>query len=146
FDVSSGNPASLPDGTIYVPAGVVSDGTLAVGGGAQMSVGLDRNKVPVQGLYSVELIFDVSGEEQRLLSRFSTLPSGLVGPDGPTVVAALMDGAGGELEIVASQSAASFFSDYRLETLPGENMIIAWSDQNRSNAVDDGDYFGVYPV
>jgi serine protease len=146
FDVSPSNPGSVPDGTIYVPSGVVSEGSLGASAGAQMTIGLDRSKVSVQGLYSVELIFDVSGEEQRLLARFSTLPSGGVNPTGRTLVAAFMNGPDGEPEIVASQEAGSFFADYRLETLPGANMVVGWSDQNGSALVDDGDYFGVSPV
>lgn len=146
FDVSGSNPASLPDGTVYVPSGVVSNGSLSANGGGQMVLGLDRSKVPVQGLYAVQLVFNVNGAEQRLVARFSTLPSGGVGPTGPTIVAAFMDSAEGEPELVASQEANSFFADYRLETLPGENTVIAWSDQNGSTLVDDGDYFGVYPV
>lgn len=147
FDTaSSNNPSTLVDGTVYVPSGVTSNGTLAASNGTQMVLGLDRSKVPVQGLYSMQLVFDVNGEEQRLLVRFSTLPSGGVGPDGPTVVAAFMEDENGEPEIVASQSEPGFFTKYRLETLAGENMVVAWSDQNRSTQVDDGDYFGVYPL
>ena len=146
FDVSPSNPASVPDGTMFVPSGVTSSGTLAASAGTQMVLGLDRSKVSVQGLYSVQLVFDVGGQEQRLQARFSTLPSGGVVPAGPTVVAALMEDLNGDLEVVASQERDSFFSDYRLETLPGENTIIAWSDQDRSSTINDGDYFGVYPV
>jgi serine protease len=146
FDPSPSNPTSVPDGTVFVPSGVVSNGTLAGSAGTQMVLGLDRSKVSVQGLYSVQLVFDVGGQEQRLQARFSTLPSGGVLPDGPTVVAAFIEGVDGELEIVASQEQGGFFSDYRLETVAGENMILAWSDQNRSEAIDDGDYFGVYPL
>jgi serine protease len=145
FEASASNPASVPDGTLYVPADAVSDGTLSASAETPMTIGLDRSKVSVQGLYSVELIFDVAGDEQRLLARFSTLPAG-VGPTGPTVVVAFVDDATGEPDIVASQSAGSFFAKYRLETLPGENMVVAWSDQNGNVDIDDGDYFGVYPV
>jgi serine protease len=144
FDVWASNPGSLPDGTVYVPANAVSSGTLSASGDTTMTVGLDRSKISADGLYSVELLFDVNGEEQRLLARFSNGAAG--GPNGPTVVVAFVDDATGEPEIVASQSAGSFFANYRLETVPGENMVVAWSDQNGNVEIDDGDYFGVYPV
>jgi serine protease len=146
FEASAGNIASLPDGTVYVPAGVVDTGTLVVGGGAQMTIGLDRSKVTAQGLFAVELIFNVDGVEQRLLARFSTLPANAVGPTGPTVVAAFQEDATGEYQVVGSQSANSFFTSYRIETVAGENMLIAWSDQNGNVQVDVGDYVGVYPA
>jgi serine protease len=146
IEAAASNPAALPDGTVYVPAGVANGGTLSGSAGTQMTLGLDRSKVSVQGLYSVQVVFDVGGEEQRLQVRFSTLPNGGVGPQGPTLVAALMTGADGEPDIVAQQERSSFFTDYRLLTYPGENTVVAWSDQNGTGVVDDGDYFGAYPL
>ncbi|HWN66517.1 MAG TPA: hypothetical protein VNM90_02695, partial [Haliangium sp.] len=32
------------------------------------------------------------------------------------------------------------------EIQAGEYTLAAWSDQNSNRAVDDGDYFGVYPL
>jgi serine protease len=144
FDVWATNPGSLPDGTVYVPANAVTSGTLSVSGDTVMTVGLDRSKIATDGPYSVELIFDVNGEEQRLLARLSK-GSG-IGPSGPTAVVAFVEDAAGEPQIVASQSSGGFFANYRLETVPGENMVVAWSDQNNNDDVDDGDYFGIYPV
>ena len=144
FEVWPSNPGSLPDGAVYVPADAVSNGTLSASADTVMTVGLDRSKVSADGLYSVELIFDVNGDEQRLLARFGNGTG--AGPTGPTVVVAFVDDETGEPEIVASQSAGSFFADYRLETLPGENMVVAWSDVNGDVDIGDGDYFGIYPV
>jgi serine protease len=145
FDVRLGDPGALDDGTVFVPTGTATSGTLAANGNTLLPIGLDRSKVSSQGIYAVELVFDVNGAEERLLVRFSTLPADVAGPSGPTIVAAFMRDETGEFQLVTSKTENFFFTKYSLDTEPGENMLIAWSDDNGSLAIDLGDHIGIYP-
>ncbi len=146
FDVYLGDADDLADGTVFVPSGVATSGTLAANGNTLLPVALDRSKVSGEGIYAVELIFDVNGAEERLLIRFSTLPADVVGPSGPTIVATFMRDENAEYQVVSSKAENFFFTKYSLDTEPGENMLIAWSDDNASLAIDLGDHVGIYPA
>jgi hypothetical protein len=51
-----------------------------------------------------------------------------------------------EYQLVSSKTETFFFTKYSLDTEPGENMLIAWSDDNASLAIDLGDHIGIYPA
>jgi serine protease len=145
FEVRLGEPGNVDDGAVFVPSGVAPSGTLAANGNTLLPIALDRTKISGQGIYAVDLIFDVNGAEERLLVRFSTLPPDVAGPSGPTIVVTFMRDETGEFQVIASRTETFFFTKYSLETEPGENMVIAWSDDNGSLEIDLGDHVGVYP-
>lgn len=145
FETSSSNPVALAQGTFYFAAGATTSGSLDVGQSAQFTLGVARDSVSVPGNYAAELIFELGGEEQRLLTRFSTFPEDIEGPSGPTVVGAFIADATGNPQLIASKEETQFFSSYKLYTEPGENVLIAWSDDNGNFEIDEGDHLGVEP-
>jgi len=143
FDVYEGNPANTPDGTLYLPD-AVSSGTLAAGGSTTVTLGVDRTLLSAEGVYALDLIFSVNGSEQRLPVRVTKAPAAATMPTGPFAVVAVIQNAQGEYVLSGSQEGGSFFSEYAINVTPGDNAIIGWSDENRNNEVDQGDFLGAY--
>lgn len=146
FEVYPSNPGETPDGTLFVPDGALS-GTLEPAASATLTLGVDRTLLGAEGVYALDLIFSVGGSEQRLPIRVTKTSSTTDTPAGPFAVAAAIQNAQGEYELSGPpQEGASFFSDYSLSVTPGNNIVFAFSDENRNNELDDGDFFGAYPV
>lgn len=143
FDEATDNPAPLPDGALYLPSGAPSSGTLAAGASATTALGIERDAITVAGFYRLELVFDISGQEQGLEVRFTiATPPSL---SGPMIVAAFIENEAGELILSGFQESAGVISNYSFEVLAGANIVIAWSDENGNAVIDEGDYLGVYP-
>jgi serine protease len=144
FDVYEGNPGQIPDGTFYLPAGTLS-GTLEAGGSATVTLGADRTLISAEGVYALDLIFSVSGNEQRLPVRLTKGSASVAMPSGPfTVVAAVRDAQGNYVPS-GSQQSETFFPAYNVNVTPGENAIYGWADENGNGKIDQGDFLGTYP-
>lgn len=78
--------------------------------------------------------------------RFSKTTSITPTISGPMIVAAYIEDAFGQLVTSGSQTSLGAIVDFDIEVLPGENMLVAWSDENENDLVDEGDLFGVYPT
>lgn len=133
-------PGSIDPSNVTVAP---STGSLAVGESATVLVELDRDAQPNAGTYQGWLRFDVDGVEQRLTLRF------VVGtPDaaatGPTIVGAFVD-VGGDLILGGNQQAQTFFASFDFTVLAGDQLVVAWTDQNGNLELDQGDFLGTYP-
>ena len=65
---------------------------------------------------------------------------------GTMIVAAFLEGDDGELIESGYQVDEAFSSSFSFEALPGDNWLIAWSDENDSREIDEGDYLGFLPA
>ena len=142
------NPAVIPDGSIYLPDGVPTAGTLAAGGAVSLALGIDRDLLATvaDGAYEIELAFLVAGTEQALTVRFVNGTVADIDLQGPMLVAAFIEDAAGELVLSGFEFAETAFSDYTLGASPGANLVVAWSDENGNAEIDAGDFVGVYPA
>jgi serine protease len=138
------NPGTLLAAAVYVPAGAAPAGQLAAGATAQTGLGIDRTKVTANGAYQIELVFDVGGTQQSIVARFRVGAQASTNPEGPMVVGAFLFDDDGDLVLSGFQEAASFISTYGFAVLPGDNLVIAWSDVNANDDIDQGDYIGIY--
>jgi serine protease len=145
FDEAVDNPAPLPDGALYLPTGAPDSGSLTPGASVTTALGIDREAITVAGFYRLELVFDISGQEQSLEVRFTIAASTPPSLTGPMIVAAFIEDEEGELLLSGFQESAGAISDYSFEVLAGDNIVIAWSDENDNGEIDQGDYLGVYP-
>jgi serine protease len=149
FQTSPANPGEIGDGAL---SGDPLSGTIAAGGTATISFGLDRSKVATDGNYALEYIFKIGSQEQRLLARFSKGVKGSE-PTGSTLVASFMvDGKGnlvqdkdGNFVVGGAAAYEGFVKSYGFEAEPGEQAVIAWIDENKSEEVDQGDFIGIFP-
>ena len=146
FDPSADNPGEMQDGSVFLPDGAATSGVLASGASTTTSIGVDRSRVTADGAYQFDLLFTVDGSEQPLTVRFRVGGSGTPNPQGPMIVAAFIDDGTGELTLSGFQEADAFFATYGFSVLAGENLVIAWSDENDNADIDDGDYIGLYPA
>ncbi len=145
FDEAADNPAALPDGALYLPSGAPASGTLAAGASVTTALGIDRDAITVAGFYRLELVFDISGQQQSLEVRFNVASSTTPTLSGPMIVAAFVEDETGELILSGFQESAGVINDYSFEVLAGNNLVVAWSDENGNAAIDEGDYMGIYP-
>jgi serine protease len=147
YDESPTNPAPIPDGSVYVPAGQPLAGTLAPGSSVTTMLGIDRERLAsiTAGAYQFSLVFLVDGVEQPLTVRFSTERIGVIELQGPMLVAAFIEDEFGELLLSGVAFGATAFNTYELEALAGANLVVAWSDENDNAEIDPGDFVGVYP-
>ncbi|GAB4560858.1 MAG: S8 family peptidase [Haliangiales bacterium] len=144
FSVPPSNPGVLDAATLFVVEGSPRSGIVDSQGVFDVKMGLNRDIITVDGIYTVDLRIELDGEVETVPVRFNTLAAG-ADPTGTTVVAALYLDENNEVQIGAAQTEDAFFSNYRLDVDPGEYEIIAWSDVNGNGRVDNGDYGGGYP-
>ena len=144
---SSANPAPMPEDSVYLPGEQPMSGTLAPGASTALTLGIDRELLATvaAGAYQFTLVFSVAGVEQPLTVRFSTQSTAPVTLRGPMLVAAFIEDADGELELSGIAFGAAAFTEYVIETLAGQNLVVAWSDENDNGEIDAGDFVGVYP-
>ena len=146
FEPAADNPGELPKGSVYLPSGATASGTLAAGESVTTALGIDRSLLIEEGLYQFDLVFEIDGaDEQRLTVRFSKLSESTPSLSGPMIVAAFIEDEAGELILSGFEESAGVIGSYSFEALPGENVVVAWSDENGNVTVDEGDYLGVYP-
>ena len=139
------NPGVILDGAVYFTLGAPSDGTLAPGASVTTTIGIDRDLVPTPGNYVIDLLFRVGGIEQPLTVRFRTATAAPT-PTGPMLVFALQEAAGGEALVAGSREYPSFVATYAFSAVAGSNVVFAWSDEDGSGELDDGDFFGYHPT
>jgi serine protease len=142
---ASDNPGKMREDSVYLVEGVPASGTLSAGASTTTAIGIDRKLVTAEGLYQFDLVFDVDGTEVTLPVRFSTISSGSQTPNGPMIVMALIEDENGEFVFSGFQQSTGFISSYEFDVEPGENYVVAWSDENSNNKIDQGDYLGAYP-
>lgn len=140
-----GNPGTILDEAVYFTVGSPQEGTLAPGASVTTTIGIDRSLVPTPGSYRIEFLFQVDGVEQPLTVRFRTAVTSAL-PTGPTLVVALQETTSGEFVVVGSRQYASFVSGYTVTTEAGSNVVVAWSDENGNDTLDEGDFLGDYPA
>jgi serine protease len=149
FVTAPNNPGEILDGAL---SGDALSGTIPARGKATVGLGLDRSKVAADGVYALEYIFTVGTQEQRLLARFSKGVKGSE-PTGATLVASFMvDSKGnlvqdndGNFVLGGGSVYEGFVKSYAFEAEPGEQAVIAWIDENKSEEVDQGDFIGIFP-
>jgi len=139
YEATPGNPGPMPSGTVQ--ASQVS-GTVAGNGSQAVTISIDRTAVAQTGVYAFDLIFSTGSDEARLPVTFAKIASMNPTPQGPMIIAAFLDD-----PPTYSDSGYLFknsaFSQYSFAALPGNNLIIAWSDENNNNEIDDGDFLSV---
>ena len=139
---AAGNPGAMLDGSVLMDP---RDGSIAAGASQDVEVGIDRSLVTADGAYAFRLVFDVEGEEVEVTVRFVKGVVDTPSLSGPMIVAAFVEGDDGAWIESGFQFETSFFSTYSFTALAGDNLVIAWSDENGSLEIDAGDYIGVYP-
>ncbi|MCG8417579.1 MAG: S8 family peptidase [Proteobacteria bacterium] len=144
FRQSEANPVTAPNGVLSIPTGSDSSGIIPANGTATTRIALDRSFTTELGTYAFELLFTIDAVETPLLLRFSNLPADFGLPGGPMIVAALIETGLEEYEISGSQTSTEFLSSFSFEVDPGQNWVVAWSDDNENNEIDAGDFIGAY--
>jgi serine protease len=129
-----------PSAVTVAPA----SGSLAAGDAETVVVALDRGEVPADGAYQLALRFDVDGVEQRLTVRFRVGTPDTGTATGPTIVGAFVE-VGSELVLGGNQQAQTFFEAFDFTVLAGDQLVVAWTDQNGNLELDEGDFLGTYP-
>jgi len=120
-------------------------GSIAPGTTQVVDVAVDRALVTDDGAYAFQLVFDVEGEEVEITVRFVKGAVDTPSLSGPMIVAAFVEGADDAWIESGFQFETSFFSTYSFTAIAGDNLVIAWSDENGNLEIDAGDYIGVYP-
>lgn len=148
YQTAGDNPGTMGPNAFTIPAGSPQDGTLDPGASVMTAIVIDREQLSHDGNYQIQLIFEIDGgdDEEFLLMRFSKTTSITPTISGPMIVAAYIEDAFGQLVTSGSQTSLGAIVDFDIEVLPGENMLVAWSDENENDLVDEGDLFGVYPT
>ena len=140
-DPSPDNPGAM-DGTVTVSS---TSGSVPALASATVTLSIDRGPATADGAYQFALFFLVDGVEQSMTVRFRVGAATSPDPRGPTLVAAFLSDGSDGLVLSGFQEADAFFSAYDLEVVPGDNLVIAWTDENENDEVDAGDYIGSYP-
>ena len=125
-------------------------GTIPVGGSVTMTMFLDRSKIPADGQYAFEYVFEVNGQQELVFGRF--VQGGSAGtPTGETLVASVLLDENGDLltnngDVVLGGAVfyQNFAPAYDFEAVPGNHLVLAWVDENATGEIDDGDFIGVY--
>jgi serine protease len=116
-------------------------GTLAANASETITVTLDRNQLTAAGSYFSELVFEVDGSPRMLLTRFDHAPS-VAQPTGRTTVVGIVIGESGS-DQRSSRAYNQFQSTFQIPSpIVGQNIVVAWVDENNNGSVDDGDYLG----
>jgi hypothetical protein len=93
------------------------------------------------GSYFSELVFEVDGSPRMLLTRFDHAPS-VAQPTGKTTVVGIVIGESGS-DQRSSRTYNQFQSTFQIPSpIVGQNIVVAWVDENNNGSVDDGDYLG----
>ena len=142
FVTNPDNPADLPDFTIEMSR---LQGQVPANGTQELQLRVNRDLVTVPGYYEFAVEFVVDGEAVFLGGSFVTADASAPELGGPMVVAAFIDTGGDELEVSGSQESSGVLTAYRFDAKPGENVVVAWSDENDNLEVDEGDFLGTYP-
>ena len=145
FVSSPDNPVATPNGGLFLAEGADAQGIVAAGGTNTTRIGVDRSFATQPGTYAYQLVFDVNGVEQRLLLRFNVVAEGGDLPRGPMIVAAFIETAPDEFDLSGAVESDGFLANYSIEVAPGDNWMIAWSDDNGNGEVDNGDFVGTFP-
>jgi len=139
------NPAAVPYGVVEVDDDDAS-GVLAPGQSHTVNIYIDRSYLAEEGFYVIQLVFEVDGEEFLYEVRFTKVvepaPTSL---SGPMVVAAYVEGPGGEFVVSGSQSSPGVLTSFSFQARSGSNLLAAWSDENDNGVVDEGDFLGYHP-
>lgn len=131
-------------------AGENTNGSIPAGGSTKMTMTLDRSKIPADGQYSFDYIFNVNGQPELIFGRFSQ-GAATGTPTGSTLVASflldrdgeLLEEANGDLVVGAAEIYDRFVPAYAMDAVQGNHFVVAWVDQNANAEVDDGDFIGV---
>jgi len=115
-----------------------------------MTMFLDRSKIPADGQYAFEYVFEVNGQPELVFGRF--VQGGSSGtPTGETLVASVLLDENGELltdngDVVLGGAVfyQTFAPTYDFEAVPGNHLVLAWVDENATGDVDNGDFVGIY--
>ncbi|MDR9391392.1 MAG: S8 family peptidase [Trueperaceae bacterium] len=142
FFASPDNPADLLDFTIEMDR---LQGQVPAGGTQRVQLSVNRNLVTVPGYYEFAVEFVANGEAVFLPGSFLTSDASAPTLTGPMVVAAFLDTGGDEPEVSGSQEDPGVLTRYRFDVKPGDNTVIAWSDENGNVEIDEGDFLGTYP-
>jgi serine protease len=145
FVPSPDNPGAMAADSVYVPPDAPAAGTLAAGETASTTLGIDRAPLEAPGTYQFSLMFGVDGVEQALDVRFRIGATAAAAPAGRLVVAAYLvdDDA---LTLSGLHPEDSFVAAYELEVLVGDNLVIAWTDEDGDGEISDGDFVGAHPT
>jgi serine protease len=145
FVPSTDNPGAMAPGAVYLPPDAPGSGVLAVGASTSTTLGIDRDLVEGPGAYQLDLVLAVDDGEETLVVRFRTGSTASASPVGRLLVAAfLVDG--DELTLSGVQSEEAFVSAYGFEVIAGDNLVIAWTDEDGDGEVGDGDFVGTHPA
>jgi serine protease len=136
YDPTPGNPGPMPFGTV---GATPLSGTVAGNGTQMVTVTIDRNAVAQAGTYSFDLVFSLGTDDARLPVTFTKAVSVSTTPQGPMIVAAFLDNPPDYPESGYLYKPTAL-SQYSFAALAGNNLIIAWSDENDNGEVDDGDF------
>lgn len=139
---SAGDPSPLDFDDVSVEP---LSGSLGVGASESLNLSLDRGTGLANGAYQLTLLFDVDGVEQGLTVRFRVGTPDDPTATGPTIVGAFIE-VGGELILGGNQQAATYFATFDFTVLAGDQLIVAWTDQNDNLELDEGDFLGTYPT
>jgi serine protease len=142
YDLDAANPSFVPYGAVIVD---VDEGTLAPGASTTIRLRIDRSKVTAPGAYRIYLVFLVDGVEQPLTLRFRTADEALA-PSGRTLVFTVQELPSGELVLGGERWYPTFVPTYEVTAAPGRHTVFAWTDQNDSGVIDDGDFLGSHPT
>jgi serine protease len=143
------NPAPLDPGWI---SGEEVSGTIPAGGSAPLTLYADRAFVGADGAFFATLDFlesDGAGgfASESFLSIRIAKSSAPVGPTGPMGVYAYVpdpsDPSGWRQSGVVWSPAP--FTTFAVNVEAGDNLLVAWADENGNGAVDDGDLLGTHP-
>ena len=142
FVTNPDNPADLPDFTIEMSQ---LQGNVPANGSQELQLQVNRDLVPTPGYYEFAVEFVVDGDAVFLVGSFLTADASAPTLSGPMIVAAFIDTGGDELEVSGSQESSGVLTAYRFDAKPGENVVVAWSDENDNVEIDEGDFLGTYP-
>lgn len=148
YQEAGDNPGEMLEGAFIIPDGSPNSGTLAGGASVSTAIVIDRSKLTAAGNYQIHLVFEIDGgvDEQLLLMRFSKTTTTKPTLSGPMLVVAYVENEFGELITSGQQTSSGVITDFSFEVLAGSNQVAAWSDENDNGLVDEGDFFGSYPI
>ena len=136
------NPGEMLERSVLVSS---LAGSLEAGAEASLTIAIDRERVTADGAYKFALVFEADGDEALVIVRFGVGDVSAPTLEGPMIVAAFVLDGNGDLVESGFVSADGFIADYAFAALPGNNLVVAWSDENGNDEVDAGDFIAVYP-
>ncbi len=144
------NPGPVPAGVVSAevvgedspPGADFLTGTLEPQESVQIRFFIDRDLLEVDGFYAIEPIFEADGEQFLYQVRFARQGDAEGEVLGPMVVAAFKEDPNGGLYTSGSQTSDGVITNFEFQVESGRNLLGAWSDENDSGKVDEGDYLG----